>query len=126
MKENCGVGDNYIDSTLLPRLKDMVRTSANATKYKFNTCQRKLGFEMMGYDFMLDDMLNPWLIEVNNNPCLEMPCKLLERLIGTVLESTFQIAVDTNFAPPKNLTKKGKEALDLIETLKENNMFEIL
>lgn len=35
----------------------------------------------MGLDFMLDDKLNLKIIEVNTNPCLEMPCILLQRMI---------------------------------------------
>ena len=29
-----------------------------------------LSFELFGYDFMLDEDLNPWLIEVNTNPSI--------------------------------------------------------
>lgn len=43
--------------------------------------QKYNGFELMGFDFMLDDYLNLTLIEVNTNPCLETPCFLLQRLI---------------------------------------------
>ena len=35
------------------------------------------GFELMGFDFMLDEDLNLTLIEVNTNPCLDTPCMLL-------------------------------------------------
>ena len=35
------------------------------------------GFELMGFDYMLDDDMNLFLIEVNTNPCLDMPCLLL-------------------------------------------------
>lgn len=38
---------------------------------KLNSKQRKNCFEIFGYDFMVDDSLQPWLIEVNTNPCLE-------------------------------------------------------
>ena len=34
-------------------------------------------FELMGFDFMLDDNLNLVLIEVNTNTCLELHCTLL-------------------------------------------------
>ena len=27
--------------------------------------------EIFGYDFMVDSVMRPWLIEVNTNPCLE-------------------------------------------------------
>jgi len=33
--------------------------------------------EIFGYDFILDHDLNPWLIEVNTNPCLEESSSLL-------------------------------------------------
>ena len=35
------------------------------------------GFELLGFDFMLDADLNLMLIEVNTNPCLDTPCMLL-------------------------------------------------
>jgi hypothetical protein len=38
---------------------------------KLNPNQRKNTFEILGYDFMVDQKLKPWLIEVNTNPCLE-------------------------------------------------------
>ena len=32
--------------------------------------ERRNNFEIYGLDFMLDENLNVWLIEVNTNPCL--------------------------------------------------------
>lgn len=42
-------------------------------------------FELFGLDFMIDDKFTPFLIEVNSNPCLEMSCPVLERIIPTLL-----------------------------------------
>lgn len=39
------------------------------------------GFELLGFDFMLDTDLNLMLIEVNTNPCLDTPCMLLQRMV---------------------------------------------
>lgn len=42
----------------------------------------KNSFELFGYDFMIDEDLKVYLIEVNTNPCLDTsPCSLLKRLI---------------------------------------------
>jgi tubulin polyglutamylase TTLL1 len=32
-------------------------------------------------DFMIDEDFHPWLIEINTNPCLELSCPLLGRII---------------------------------------------
>ena len=38
----------------------------------------KYCFELLGYDFILDSDMNPWLIEVNTNPCIEQSSELLK------------------------------------------------
>ncbi len=49
---------------------------------------------------MLDDNFKAWLIEVNTNPCLELSSPLLARLIPSMVENAFRIAVDPLFPPP--------------------------
>ena len=42
-----------------------------SVRQKLNKNQRKFCMEIFGYDFMVDSVMRPWLIEVNTNPCLE-------------------------------------------------------
>ena len=49
---------------------------------------------------MIDENYKPWLIEVNNNPCLETSCLLLNKIIPSVIENVLRIAVDPMFPPP--------------------------
>ena len=47
-------------------------------------------FEILGYDFMLDDNFKLVLIEVNTNPCLETESPLLARIIPELIDNTFK------------------------------------
>jgi tubulin polyglutamylase TTLL1 len=47
-------------------------------------------FEILGYDFMLDEEFKLNLIEVNTNPCLETDSPLLSRIIPELLEASFK------------------------------------
>ena len=79
---------------ILPKIKSMVTDVFNSVGENLYLPNRKYdydkplynGFELMGFDFMLDDDLNLKIIEVNTNPCLDTPCVLLHRLIPEVLD----------------------------------------
>jgi D-alanine-D-alanine ligase-like ATP-grasp enzyme len=57
--------------------------------------------EIFGYDFILDEDLNPWLIEVNTNPCLEESSTLLKTLIPRMIDDALKLTVDIIFPPKK-------------------------
>ena len=61
--------------------------------------EMKFGFEIFGLDFIIDSNFKPLLIEVNSNPCLELPSNVLERVIPKMLENMFRLAVDPLFRP---------------------------
>lgn len=75
-----------------------------AVRQKLNKNNRRFCFEIFGYDFMVDDLLNTWLIEVNTNPCLEESNKLLKQLLPRMLDDAFKLTVDA-VHPPMSLQK---------------------
>jgi tubulin polyglutamylase TTLL1 len=68
---------------------------------KLDSNSRTYTFEIFGLDFLIDENLKPWLIEVNCNPCLELSSPLLSVLIPSMLENSLRIAVDPIFPPPE-------------------------
>ena len=56
-----------------------------AVRKKINIDDRKYCFEIFGYDFLIDDDFNTYLIEVNTNPCIEESSPLLASLIPRML-----------------------------------------
>ncbi len=63
---------------------------------------RKGSYELIGYDFMLDDQLQPWLIEVNSSPAMDYSTEVTRRLVKMVLEDTVKVMID----PFKKKSKK--------------------
>ena len=60
---------------------------------------------MFGYDIMVDDDFNCWLIEVNSSPAMDYSTAVTERLVKMVLEDTIKVVVDYGMAAPKKQKK---------------------
>ena len=76
---------------------------------KLNKSNRRFCFEIFGYDFMIDNELKPWLIEVNTNPCIEEPNNLLKQLVPRMLDDAFKLTLDQLYPPISNLKFKKEE-----------------
>lgn len=47
-------------------------------------------YEIFGLDFMVDENFKVWLIEVNTNPCFELSCPLLSKIIPAMIENALR------------------------------------
>lgn len=63
------------------------------------TCQdiiqhRKASHELFGYDFIVDEDLNTWLIEVNCSPCLAHSTPVTGRLVSGMVNDMMKVLID--------------------------------
>jgi len=75
---------------IVPKMKDMAQQSMRAVSRKLDPARKAYSFEIYGYDFMIDEDLNPWMIEVNTNPCFELSSPYLARLIPAMVENSLK------------------------------------
>jgi hypothetical protein len=79
-----------------------MKISMLSVRNKINKNNRKHCFEIFGYDFMIDENLKVWLIEVNTNPCLEESSPILEEILPRMLDDAFKLTIDKIYPPPTN------------------------
>ena len=90
------------------QIRQIVFDTMKASYLIIDPKRRQHCFELLGYDFMVDQNFNTWLIEVNTNPCLELSCPYLSKLIPAVIDNTFRITIDQLFIPPFDQKKFQK------------------
>ena len=62
-------GKEVFFSEIQKQMKKIVIWSLKSAEDMIST--RKTSFEMFGYDFMIDENLCPWLIEINCSPAMD-------------------------------------------------------
>ena len=72
---------------------------------------------------MIDANFKVYLIEANTNPCLELSCPLLARIIPAMLDSAFRIALDPLF-PPRAERKNANTLPELLPVNKWELVFD--
>ena len=71
-----------------PRIHDIVRGTVKSGRNRIK--ERKHSFDIVGFDFMIDEEMNPWLLEVTLSPCFRHTTKLVGELVEDVVESTMK------------------------------------
>lgn len=79
------------------KMKDLILVSMNAVGKKLKTVPNALSFQIFGYDFIIDKYLNPYILEINDNPGLEISSELISHLIPRMVDDAFRLTIDKIF-----------------------------
>ena len=114
--------DNGIDSKqLFANIKDVIiKTCISAEPVMLDIHsktqeKRNCGFELYGFDILIDNKLKPWLMEVNVCPSLSSSSPMDRRIKHTLLTDTLNI-IGLEYVNQKALEKdKKKGKLKLLQ-----------
>lgn len=90
---------NFVND-VVPKLKNIALKGVQSVFKALNPMKRHHMFEIFGLDYILDENLKPYLLEMNTNPCLELSSTYLSFLIPHMIESALQVALDPLMPPP--------------------------
>jgi D-alanine-D-alanine ligase-like ATP-grasp enzyme len=76
--------------TLAPEFKARALLAFKACSESVAREAFEVGFELLGFDFMVDEQLDVYLIEVNTNPCLSTLSEPQGVLINKLLADTMR------------------------------------
>ncbi|GMF52331.1 unnamed protein product [Phytophthora fragariaefolia] len=80
------------EAKMHPRMKEIVVQSLQCVQdmvqHRSNSC------ELYGYDFMVDENLTPWLIEVNSSPACDYSTPIAQRYVESGLSGIIKVVVD--------------------------------
>ena len=94
-------GDPWVE--IQKKIEKIVILSLECAKHKlFN---RKNNFEVFGFDIMLDDKLNVYLIEINASPDWTYSTKVTEKLVKLASEDIMKVVIDL---PQENLKPENE------------------
>ena len=89
--------DVDLKKKIFPKIKNIILISIHSVKKLINRYNREKCFEIFGYDFMFDQQLNPFLIEINTNPGLEISSPLIKKLVPRMIDDAFRLTIDEYF-----------------------------
>lgn len=110
-----------MEKIIYPQMKKLATDTIKATYMQIDPKRNLHSFELFGYDFMVDENLKVWLIEVNTNPCLELASALQSRLLPALIENVVKLAIDPIFPAPEWANSRKGQIPDFSE-----NKFELV
>jgi tubulin--tyrosine ligase/tubulin polyglutamylase TTLL9 len=95
---------------LVQQMKYLIEVSMNAVGKKLLNNEKVLCFEIFGYDFIVDNMFKPWILEINSNPGLGISSPVIAKLVPRMIDDAFRLTIDKVFETVYDDTVIDKES----------------
>ena len=96
----CSDFENYIGKQKWEEIHEKIKNAIICSFYAAHQemKQRYNSHELYGYDFMIDEDYNVYLIEVNASPALDYSTKITEMLVKDMVKDLIELVIDYNNA----------------------------
>ena len=105
LDENYAEKNYKLNKDLSKQIKEIVSITMKSGKEQINKNGRNFQFEIFGYDFMLDENFNLFLIEINSNPGIEESSPWIKVIIPRMLDDALRLTLDQIFNPGYDFSK---------------------
>ena len=99
-------GKDLMASKIQPRMRDIARWSLMCASECIE--HRKNSWELYGFDFMVDDSYNAWLIEINSSPACDYSTTVTERYVKKALVELLSVTLDVRAWDQANKKTRGE------------------
>lgn len=86
---------NFME-TVRPKIKDIIIRSIKSTQHLISDCGQAC-FSLLGYDILLDDWCEPWLLEVNMSPACEERTEWLRKYLNAMGRDLLKIVLPESY-----------------------------
>ena len=106
----CNDFKNYLGEERWKTLHENIKNAIICSFYSVHQeiKQRENSHELYGYDFMVDEELNVYLIEVNASPALDYSTKITENAVKIMVKDLIEIVIDNNNARNCKVNEYGE------------------
>jgi len=92
-----GMNKISVKLDIYEKIKYIIKIVGFAAKERINMNERKFCFEIFGFDFIVDNNFEVFLLEANTNPGLEESSELIKMLVPRMIDDMLRLTVDKIF-----------------------------
>ena len=119
-----GFSDKNWDTEIKPKIMNIIINTLKCVQDSIE--QKNSSFELFGFDLLLDEKFNPWLLEVNLSPACAERTEWLTEMLDDMSYGLLKLVLPIEWTNKIN-DKQVKHQWELIfnekDNLKDNNVF---